>query len=214
MGRHLGSGLSIANPGPPESLTMPAVSQRIRRLESVAGQLDRIVDWSGRFGAWTGFALLLVMAGNVLMRYGFSIGSVAMQELEWHLMAPVSLLCIAYAIKHDGHIRVDIFYARMGLRWQQVIELVSAFLALTLCLIIIVLAVPYVLQSYGIGERSPDPGGLPYRFIVKSMIPLGFLLLGLQSAAWVLRSVMPFLSENGGGASRTIPATGSSDATQ
>jgi TRAP-type mannitol/chloroaromatic compound transport system permease small subunit len=164
-----------------------------RRLEAVAIRLDRVVELAGRFGAWTGFALIVVMGSNVLLRYLFRTGSVAMQELEWHLMAPVSLLCIAFAIKHEGHIRVDILYARFSPFWKAVVELISALLALMLSLLIVWLSVPYVYQSFSIGEGSPDPGGLPYRFIVKSMIPLGFVLLALQSTAWVLRSAMPFL---------------------
>jgi TRAP-type mannitol/chloroaromatic compound transport system permease small subunit len=157
------------------------------RFERLARGLDVIVEIAGRVGAYAGFALLLVMGGNVIMRYLFRTGSVAMQELEWHLMAPVSLLCIAYAIKHEGHIRVDVLYARLTPRWRKIIDLVSHILALVLCVIIIILSVPYVIQSFRIGEGSPDPGGLPYRFIVKSMIPLGFVFLGLQSLACVLR---------------------------
>ncbi len=163
--------------------------------EKLARFLDAIVEEAGKFGAWMGFGLLLVMAGNVLMRYVFHIGSVAMQELEWHLMAPVSLLCIAFAIKHEGHIRVDIFYARMGKRTQQVIDLASSVCALILCVLLVALSIPYVMQSFNIGEGSPDPGGLPYRFIVKSMIPLGFVFLGLQSLASVLRALAPFIDE-------------------
>jgi TRAP-type mannitol/chloroaromatic compound transport system permease small subunit len=166
------------------------------RLEKLARGLDAIVEIAGRVGGWCGFALLVVMAGNVLMRYLFRTGSVAMQELEWHLMAPVSLLCIAYAIKHEGHIRVDIFYARMSERGKQSVELISCICALMLCIIIVHLSIPYVMQSYLIGEGSPNPGGLPYRWIVKSMIPLGFFFLGLQSLASVLRALVPFVDKS------------------
>lgn len=165
------------------------------QLEKLARGLDVLVEIAGRVGGWCGFALLVVMASNVLMRYLFHTGSVAMQELEWHLMAPVSLLCIAYAIKHEGHIRVDIFYARMSPRGQQIIELISCVCALILCVLIVHLSIPYVMQAYAIGERSPDPGGLPYRWIVKSMIPLGFFFLGLQSLASVFRAIIPFLEK-------------------
>ena len=150
------------------------------------------MDISGRVAAWSGLALVLVMATNVLIRYVFRTGSVAMQELEWHLMAPLSLLCIAYAIKHEGHIRVDILYGRLGERTQRAVDLFSTFAALALCVILIVLSLPYVMQSYRIGEGSPDPGGLPHRFILKSMIPLGFGLLGIQSLASVLRAIVAF----------------------
>ncbi|MCZ8183925.1 MAG: TRAP transporter small permease subunit [Beijerinckiaceae bacterium] len=170
-----------------------AIPLPAQRLEAAASRLDRVVELAGRFGAWTGFALIVVMGTNVLMRYLFRTGSVALQELEWHLMAPVSLLCIAFAIKHEGHIRVDILYARFSPFWKAVVELVSAMLALLLSLLIVWLSVPYVYQSFSIGEGSPDPGGLPYRFIVKSMIPLGFVLLALQSTAWLMRASIPLL---------------------
>ncbi|MDB5571809.1 MAG: transporter small permease subunit [Hyphomicrobiales bacterium] len=162
------------------------------QLEALARRLDVAVEIAGRVGAWTGFALVVVMAGNVIVRYVFHTGSVAMQELEWHLMAPVSLLCIAYAIKHEGHIRVDILYGRMSLRAQQSIELVSCVLALLLSVIIVYLSVPYVMQSFGMMERSPDPGGLPYRYLLKAIIPLGFAFLALQSLASVCRALVPF----------------------
>ncbi|WP_428245560.1 TRAP transporter small permease subunit [Ferrovibrio sp.] len=165
----------------------------VSRLESVARKLDLVVEHSGRLASWTGFALVLVMAFNVLLRYGFRTGSVAMQELEWHLMAPVSLLCMAYAIKHEGHVRVDILYGRFSPKAQQVIEFISCLAAVALCVIVVKLSYGYVEQSFRIGEGSPDPGGLPYRFILKSMIPAGFILLLLQSIAATLRSLIPLL---------------------
>jgi TRAP-type mannitol/chloroaromatic compound transport system permease small subunit len=174
---------------------MTSGNSKAGQLEKLARGLDVVVEIAGRVGGWCGFALLVVMAGNVLMRYLFRTGSVAMQELEWHLMAPVSLLCIAFAIKHEGHIRVDIFYARMSERAQQVVELISCVCALILCVLIVHLSIPYVMQAYDIGERSPSTGGLPFRWIVKSMIPLGFFFLGLQSLASVFRAIIPFLDK-------------------
>lgn len=162
------------------------------RLESAARILDLIVEHAGRLASWTGFALVCVMAFNVLLRYLFHTGSVAMQELEWHLMAPVSLLCIAYAIKHEGHVRVDILYGRFPPYIKQALEVVSCLVAVAFSAIIIKLSIGYVMQSYLIGEKSPDPGGLPYRFILKAMIPAGFLLLLIQSFAATLRSLIPF----------------------
>jgi len=171
-------------------------------LEKCARGLDAIVEASGRIAAWTGLALVLVMAGNVLMRYAFHTGSVAMQELEWHLMSPLTLLCIAYTIKHEGHVRVDIFYARLPNRMRQAVDLFSAISVVALSIIVILLSWPYVMQSYRIGEGSPDPGGLPYRFILKAMIPAGFALLLLQSLAATLRAIRSFLD---GGAPPAMP---------
>jgi TRAP-type mannitol/chloroaromatic compound transport system permease small subunit len=164
-----------------------------RVLEQVAVGLDAVVEVCGRVAAWTGLALVLVMAWNVLARYLLHTGSVAAQELEWHLMAPLTLLCIAFTIKHEGHVRVDIFYGRMPKRAQQIVDLFSALAILIISLIIIKLSLAYVAQSWRIGEGSPDPGGLPHRFILKAMIPAGFVLLALQSLAWVLRTLQPLL---------------------
>lgn len=166
-------------------------------LEKAARGLDAVVEVCGWVAAWTGFALVLVMAGNVLMRYLFHTGSVAMQELEWHLMSPLTLLCIAYTIKHEGHVRVDILYVHLPVRLRQAIDLFSALSVVALAVIVILLSWPYVMQSYRIGEGSPDPGGLPYRFILKAMIPAGFVLLLLQSLAATLRALQPFLGGEG-----------------
>jgi len=168
------------------------------RLENWARRLDVIVELSGRIAAWTGLALVLVMAGNVIARYFLHIGSVATQELEWHLMAPLTLLCIAYTIKHDGHVRVDIFYSSLPEIARRVIDLFSALCALALAILIVKISMPYVLQSYRVGEGSPDPGGLPYRWIIKAMIPAGFALFGLQSLASVLRALKPFFGGSDG----------------
>ncbi|MDX6806260.1 TRAP transporter small permease subunit [Terrihabitans rhizophilus] len=165
----------------------------VETLEKWARGLDLIVEAVGRAAAWTGFALVVVMAANVLLRYLFNTGSVAMQELEWHLMSPLTLLCIAYTIKHEGHVQVDIVFSRLPPVVQHAVNLFSAVAILIISLIIIKISIPYVMQSWRIGEGSPDPGGLPYRFILKALIPAGFVLLALQSLAWVLRTLQPFL---------------------
>lgn len=167
-------------------------------LEKWAQGLDAIVEVLGRVAAWTGLALVLVMAGNVVARYLFKVGSVATQELEWHLMAPLTLLCIAYAIKHDGHVRVDVFYSRLPEMVRRFIDLFSALCALALAVLIVKISIPYVMQSYRISEGSPDPGGLPYRFILKAMIPAGFVLFGLQSLGSVFRALKPFFGGRDG----------------
>jgi TRAP-type mannitol/chloroaromatic compound transport system permease small subunit len=180
------------------------------RPERWARGLDAVVESAGRIASWTGLALVLVMAANVIVRYVFRTGSVAMQELEWHLMAPLSLLCAAYAIKHEGHVRVDILYGRLPRRFQDGVTLFSALSALALCVILVKISIPYVLQSWSIGEGSPDPGGLPHRWLLKAMIPAGFVLLGLQSLASCLRASIPF----SGGGHVSSPATVSSNARQ
>lgn len=160
----------------------------MRGMLRVADGLDWFIDKVGRITGWCAFALVGVMAFNVLLRYFFRTGSVAMQELEWHLMAPICLLGLSFALLHDGHVKVDIFYGRFPQPLQRVIDLISMILVSVVVAILIYLSLPYVEQSYSIGEQSPDPGGLTHRWILKSMLPIGFALLLIQSVAATLRA--------------------------
>lgn len=161
----------------------------VTRLLAVAAALDTAIDRIGRVTGWCSLAIVLVMAFNVLMRYLFRTGSVAMQELEWHLMAPICMLGLSYAILKDGHVQVDILYGRFPERLKRIVDVVSALAVIAVVGLLLKLSIPYVLQSYSIGEGSPDPGGLPHRWILKSMLPIGFLLLLVQSTAGLLRAL-------------------------
>jgi TRAP-type mannitol/chloroaromatic compound transport system permease small subunit len=163
------------------------------KLNAVADALDLVIDRIGRITGWCSLAIVLVMAFNVLLRYFFRTGSVAMQELEWHLMAPICMLGLSYAILKDGHVQVDILYGRFPERVQRIIQFVSMVLVVVVTAILLKLSIPYVMQSYRIGEVSPDPGGLTHRWILKSMLPIGFGLLLIQSIAAMLRSLVPIL---------------------
>lgn len=145
--------------------------------------VDRLVDRIGRAAAWLTLAVALLMAANVLLRYGFSIGSVWSQELEWHLLVPLVLVGMTYALNKGEHVRVDVFYARLSPRGQAAVDVLSAGLAVAVSLLVIRYAIPYVGQSYAINEISPDPGGLTHRWVLKALIPLGFALFALQAAA-------------------------------
>lgn len=163
------------------------------KLTAVADVLDNVIDRIGRVTGWCSLAIVLVMAYNVLLRYFFRTGSVATQELEWHLMAPICMLGLSYAILKDGHVQVDILYGRFPERLQRIIQFVSMVLVVLVVAILLKLSIPYVMQSYNIGEKSPDPGGLTHRWVVKSMLPIGFGLLLIQSIAAMLRALIPIL---------------------
>lgn len=159
-------------------------------MKQLADRLDWFIDKVGRITGWCAFALVCVMAFNVLLRYFFRTGSVAMQELEWHLMAPICLLGLSYALLHDGHVKVDILYGSFPDRVKKLIDVISMLLVCIVVAILIYLSIPYVEQSYSIGEQSPDPGGLTHRWILKAMLPLGFSLLLIQSFAALLRAII------------------------
>ena len=172
----------------------------LQQLEKLATVIDRLNESIGRFAAWLVVALVLLVCYDVAMRYLFQAGSVALQELEWHLFALIFLLGAAYTLKHDEHVRVDVLYQAkwMTPRRRAMVNLFGClFLLLPFCILMIVSSVPFVEQSYGWGEASPDPGGLPHRWLLKAMIPLGFVLLVLQGLALCIRSLQTiFKPEN------------------
>lgn len=154
----------------------------------VRAGIERLIEVVGEWTAWISLVIVILMAVNVLLRYGFSVGSVWAQELEWHLLAPLILFGMSYALRHGEHVRVDIVYGRFPLRAKLFVDLVSALLTIAISVLVIWFSLNYVQQSYVIDEGSPDPGGLPHRFLLKALIPIGFALLLLQAIASALLS--------------------------
>jgi TRAP-type mannitol/chloroaromatic compound transport system permease small subunit len=152
----------------------------------IADLLETFVDRFGRWTSWSALILVLLVATNVILRYLFRIGPVSLQELEWHLLSPIALIGMSYAMRHGEHVRVDIFYEKFSRRTRQWIDLCAAAVTVIISIVIIKLSLGLVGQAYESLEGSPDPGGLPYRFLLKSFIPLGFFLLSLQALAQAL----------------------------
>jgi len=162
----------------------------VNRAERLADGIDAFIDFVGRITAWSSFALAVVMGTNVLLRYGFSTGSVWAQELEWHLMSPICLFGMSYALRHGEHVRVDVLFASFSQRSKDFVEFLSSLIAIALSVIVIDLSWSYVAQSWVIGENSANPGGIPYRYVLKGLIPVGFALLLVQSVAQAIRSFL------------------------
>lgn len=158
-----------------------------KAITALAGGIESLIDAVGRATLWVALTMIGLVAVNVLLRYAFSFGSVWAQELEWHLLAALILLGMSYALQRGDNVRVDLFYANYSARKKFVVDVISLLLLLTVALIFVKLSVAYVGQSYSIQEKSPDPGGIPLRWIVKSLIPVGYSLLALQSFAALLR---------------------------
>jgi TRAP-type mannitol/chloroaromatic compound transport system permease small subunit len=158
--------------------------------------LGVVIDGAGAIAAVSGLALVLVVGGNVLLRYVFNSGSIALQELEWHLVSPIALFGMAFGLRHGAHVRVDFVYDRMSPRVQSFVDLIAALLMGAVAVVIVSVAIPYVQSSYTIAEGSPDPGGLPWRWLLKAFIPLGFGLLILQAIAHVGVALRGVVSPN------------------
>jgi TRAP-type mannitol/chloroaromatic compound transport system permease small subunit len=164
----------------------------VTSAEKLAGGIDAFIDLVGRATSWLALVLALVMGSNVLLRYGFSIGSIAMQELEWHILVPICVFGMSYALRHGEHVRVDVLFQYFSPRNKILVEIITAVCGMLLCVIVIWLCIPYVWQSWSIGEGTANPGGIEYRYIVKSLIPIGFALFFLQSLSEAIKSWMAF----------------------
>ena len=176
-------------------------------LLALAGGIDKLNEWIGRGVSWVTTGMVAVVFVDVVMRYAFKTSFVFVQELEWHLFAFIFLIGAGYTLLHDGHVRVDIIYQKLGPKGQAWINLVGTITCLIPgCIMIIDSSWPWVMASFSILEGSPDPGGIPYRFIIKACIPVGFVLilfqgfsLGLNSLLVILGKIEPNLEEIGSG---------------
>jgi TRAP-type mannitol/chloroaromatic compound transport system permease small subunit len=159
----------------------------LKALRPTAAAIEVFIDRVGSLTAWIALVMIGLVATNVILRYSFSFGSVWAQELEWHLLAALILLGMAHALQRGENVRVDVFYAHFSPRTKFVVDVISALLLIAISVHFIQLSLGYVEQSRSISEGSPDPGGIPYRWLVKSLIPLGYGLLVLQQLALLLR---------------------------
>jgi len=144
-------------------------------------------------GVLSGAAMLLLLLNvfyDVIKRYAFNDVSIGMQELEWHLFSCIFLLGIPYAMQRDGHVRVDIFYDHWsdpGKAWVNLLG--SVFFILPFISIVTFYSLDFAYDAYEMGEGSGDPGGLPYRWIIKSLIPVSFMLMGVASLGMVTQAL-------------------------
>ena len=161
----------------------PGQGSGARAETGVRAGIERFVDAVGRATSWVALVIVVLMAINVLLRYLFSVGTVWSQELEWHLLVPLVLFGMSYALRHGDHVRVDIVYSRFSGRTKALVDLVSALLTAAIAILVIWFSLRYVQQAWTIDEGSPDPGGIPHRYIIKSLIPIGFALLLAQAVA-------------------------------
>jgi TRAP-type mannitol/chloroaromatic compound transport system permease small subunit len=157
------------------------------RLEQL---IDRFSDVMGWIAGFLNLAMLLNVFYDAIMRYFFSTGSIALQEMEWHLFAMVFLFGIAYGLKEDGHVRVDVLYDRFPPRWQAIVNIAGTVLfLLPLSVLIVEGSVWYVQEAYRSGEVSGDPGGLPHRWLIKLVIPASFVFLIVSATGFILRNI-------------------------
>lgn len=168
--------------------------------------IDALNEWVGKSVSWLVLAMVLLIFYDIAMRYllstgffNFSHSSGALQELQWHFFALIFLLGGAYTLKHDEHVRVDIFYQSRWMNpsrraWVNLIG--STLFLIPFCLIVIISSYPFVYDAYLHQEISSDAGGLSHRYLLKAAIPLGFTLLLLQGISQSLTNLLFLLGHH------------------
>ena len=158
-------------------------------LHACVHNIDAFTERCGRLLAWLALAMALLTALVVVLRYGFSIGSIPAQEAVTYMHGCLFMLGAAYALKSDAHVRVDIFYRNFSARTRAWVNSLGCLVFLMpLCAVIGFGSWNYVAESWAIGETSPEPGGIPAVFLLKSLIPLMAFNLFLQGLAETLRN--------------------------
>lgn len=159
-------------------------------LEKMEAAINRFSDTLGKFTAMLFILLLLNVFYDVIMRYMFNDVSIGMQELEWHLYAAIFMLSIPYALYKEGHVRVDIIYDNLNIRKQAWIDLFGTLILLIPFTILVTkYGIDFTVESYKLGEGSADPGGLPYRWLIKSVIPFAFFAITISGIGLLLKSI-------------------------
>ena len=166
------------------------------RLAAIADCIDRIIAVIGRIAAWGVLVVVLVEFTVVLLRYGFGIGSIWLQETVVYAHAALFMLAAAWTLAAGGHVRVDIFYARTSARHKAWVDLLgAAFFLLPFMAALLFLSVPYVARSWAILERSRETSGLPLVFVLKTLIPGFAALMLLQGASLAIRAGLTLADE-------------------
>lgn len=150
--------------------------------------LARIAIAAGRVGSWACVPLVAFIIVDVISRRFFGTGSTMLQELEWHAHALLFLLCLGYAYVRDAHVRIDLVREHLSERARNALELAGCVLVLLpFCAVMIWYGADIAWRSWEQGEGSPNPGGLPHWWVIKSAVPLGLLLLMLAGMAVAIR---------------------------
>ena len=154
-------------------------------------KLENINELTGRLIAWLTLFIVTVTFLVVILRYGFDFGSIALQESTSYFHAFVFMLGAAYTLKHDGHVRVDIFYRKMSKTKKAWVDLLGTLLLLfPVCLFILITSWDYVFTSWALLEESGEAGGLAYVYILKTALLIMPILHMLQGTAIVLRNLL------------------------
>lgn len=160
-------------------------------LYSISRYLEGVSNLVGRIGVWLILALMIVIVTDVTLRRWFIIGSTKLQELEWHLHGALFLMCLGWAYTKNAHVRIELLSERWNSRKAAIVELLGCLLfLLPYVSAILIFGWDYTAYSIEYNEASASATGLPYRWIIKSMIVFGFGVLGIAGISRAIDSVI------------------------
>ncbi|HZZ91113.1 MAG TPA: TRAP transporter small permease subunit [Usitatibacter sp.] len=168
----------------------------MRALRKISALIDALNDHVGRLVYWLVLAMVLISAGNAIIRKVFSMSSNAWLELQWYLFSAVFLLAAGYTLLRNEHVRIDIIVGRLSARTQAWIEIFgTVFFLLPMAILIGWLSWPYFVRGYTENEISGSAGGLTL-WPARLLLPVGFLLLTLQGISELIKRIA-FLANAG-----------------
>lgn len=161
-----------------------------RFTNGLATLFNKIVTGVGGVVIWAVLAMALVQVAVVVMRYVFGLNFIWLQEVIVYLFGATFLLLGGYVLIREGHVRVDVFYREMSDRRKAWVDFIGTYLFLfPICLLIIWAAGPYVARSWAVMEPSAEPSGLPFVYLLKSLIPAFSVLLAMAGFERAARAV-------------------------
>jgi len=164
-------------------------SYLLRILKTSLSAVEKFTEVTGRFISWATVTMVILVVLVVITRYFLGLGSIALQESVTYLHCLVFMMGFAFTLKHDGHVRVDIFYRGFSPRLKAIVNLIGGLLFLIpFCLLIFFTSWDYVLASWVIRETSAENNGLPFIYLLKTLMLLMPATLVLQGIAEIIRS--------------------------
>jgi TRAP-type mannitol/chloroaromatic compound transport system permease small subunit len=162
-------------------------------------RVSGVIDWiNARLGTLANVLVLLccmVSAANAMIRYAFDYSSNGWLEAQWYMFAVIVMFGASYTLKRNEHVRVEIFYLFLSQRGQYWLDLVGTLVFLIpVCALLAALSWPLFMQSFAVGEYSPNSGGL-LRWPIKLVLPVGFALIALQGVSEVIKRIAALRSD-------------------
>ena len=174
------------------------MSDEIENAPRFCQMIDGFIRRIGQAIAWLNVLLIINILAQVILRYAFGKGMIWLEELQWHFYGVCIMFGISYGIVTNAHIRLDLLHNKFTPKKKEAVEFFGIlFLLLPLVIILFVHGLDFVESAWRVSERSESPLGLPWRWLIKSVVPISMFFLILASVSRMIRSVAIIFQKNG-----------------